>query len=267
MTRIAVVADVHADDYGSKVDPATGLNARWVDTIAMLCWVANDAHERGAEVLVVAGDLTEQRHPAPWRVAQIREAIAAFKGPVVLARGNHDGERAGRSIVDALSRDEWDGFTRPGVTQVAGAGIAVLPYLDAHRLRALPKYSDVPPAEAFAMLGDAFLDIARGLYVVASQVPGPTVLVVHQGLSGGLMSDTQAAFLGDQSLVVDTRALAAIGFDAIVAGHFHKHQILSTKPLVVYAGSPCRTDFGEEHQAKGYLLVDVEPGEASMTFV
>jgi DNA repair exonuclease SbcCD nuclease subunit len=80
------------------------------------------------------------------------------------------------------------------------------------------------------------------------------------------MSDTQAAFLGDQSLVVDTRALAAIGFDAVLAGHFHKHQVLSTHPLVAYAGSPYRTDFGEEHQTKGYLIVDVDE-TVSMEFV
>lgn len=280
MTRLAVVADVHADDYGSKVDPDTGLNARWVDSLAMLRWVANDAHERGADALIVAGDLTEQRHPAPWRVAQIGEALEAFGGPIVLARGNHDGERDGRSIVDVLAAGrDWYGFTKPGVTVVGqrlgvGTAIAVLPYLDAHRLRALPEYSTLAPAEAFRILADAFLDIARGLYVTAQALAPTQVLVVHQGLAGGLMSDTQAAFLGDQSLVVDTRALAAIGFDAVVAGHFHKHQVLSTDPLVAYAGSPYRTDFGEEHQAKGYLIVDVDSiddrgtlTDARMTFV
>lgn len=276
MTRLAVVADVHADDFGSKLDPATGLNARWIDSLAMLEWVARDAHERGADALIVAGDLTESRHPAPWRVAMIGEAIAAFGGPVILARGNHDGERDGRSVVDVLAagHENWHGFTRPGVTVVgqrAGVGlaVAVLPYLDAHRLRAIPEYSNVAPADSFRILGDAFIDIARGLYVQAAELAPTQVLVVHQGLAGGLMSDTQAAFLGDQSLVVDTRALAAIGFDAILAGHFHKHQVISTDPLVAYAGSPYRTDFGEEHQAKGYLVVDTEgwPGTLTMTFV
>lgn len=269
MTRLAVVADVHADDYGSKVDPETGLNARWVDTIEMLEWVAIDARNRHADALIVAGDLTEARHPAPWRVAQIQGALATFAGPVKLLRGNHDGERAGHSIVDVLSAGVpgWDGFTRPGVTVVGDTAVAMLPYLDQHRLRALPAYADVAPAEAFRILADAFLDIARGLYVEAQALAPVQVLVVHQGLAGGLMSDTQAAFLGDQSLVVDTRALAAIGFRAVLAGHFHKHQVLSTDPLVAYAGSPYRTDFGEEHQAKGYLIVDVDAAHADLAFI
>lgn len=261
MTRLAVVADVHADDYGSKVDPATGLNARWVDSLRMLRWVANDARQRRADALIVAGDLTESRHPAPWRVAQIAEALEDFGSyPVKLLRGNHDGERDGRSIVDVVAggRKGWEGFTRPGVTVVGDTAIAMLPYLDSHRLRALPEYSSLAPAEAFAALGEAFLSIARGLYVEASFRAERQVLVVHQGLGGGLMSDTQAAFLGDQSLVVDTRALAAIGFDAVLAGHFHRHQVLSEAPLIAYAGSPQRVDFGEQDQAKGYLLVDVD---------
>jgi len=269
MTRIAIVADVHADDFGSKIDPTTGLNARWLDSVGMLEWVANDARERGCDALIVAGDLTEARHPAPWRVAQIQGALAAFGGPVKLLRGNHDGERAGRSIVDVLTAGVpgWDGFTKPGITVVDDTAIAMLPYLDSHRLRAIAGYEDVPPAEAFRVLADAFLDIARGLYVQAQALAPLQVLVVHQGLSGGNMSDTQRAFLGDQSLVVDTRALAAIGFDAVLAGHFHLHQVLSTDPLVAYAGSPYRTDFGEENQSKGYLVVDVDGAIASMAFI
>ena len=269
MTRLAVVADVHADDFGSKVDPETGLNARWLDALAMLEWVAIDARQRGADALIVAGDLTESRHPAPWRVAHIKAALALFDGPVKLVRGNHDGMRNGASIVDVLAHGVpgWDGFSRPGITVVNDTAIAALPYLDAPHLRALPEYSTIPPAEAFRILADAFLDLARGLYVQAEALAPLQVLVIHQGLAGGLMSDQQHAFLGDTSLVVDTRALGAIGFDAVLAGHFHRHQVISTAPLVAYAGSPYRTDFGEEHQAKGYLLVEVDGAGASLAFV
>lgn len=259
MTKIAFTADLHCDDFGSKVDPATGLNARWTDTIGMARWIANDARSRGADVLVVAGDFSESRHPAPWRVAQIGAALAAFPGPVKLLRGNHDGIRAGLSIVDALAQDRpgWEGFSRPGITKVDDVAIAMLPYLDRAWLRAQPGFESTPDAEVYRVLAEEYLTIARGLFVQASALASRTVLVVHQSLAGGNMSDAQRAFLGDLSLVVDTRALGAIGFDATLAGHFHLHQVLSTDPLIAYAGAPYRTDFGEEHQAKGYLIVDV----------
>lgn len=260
MTRLAVLADPHCDDFGSKVDAATGLNARWVDTVAMVRWVANDAHERGADALIVAGDLSESRHPAPWRVAQIGSAIAAFPGPVILLRGNHDGLRAGLSIVDALAQDRpgWSGFSIPGIAKVGDVAIAAMPYLDRAWLRSQPAFESTPDAEVYRVLAEQYLTIARGLFVRAAAVASRTVLVIHQALAGGNMSEAQRAFLGDLSLVVDTRALGAIGYDAILAGHFHLHQVLSEDPLIAYAGSPYRTDFGEEHQAKGYLLVDVE---------
>lgn len=267
MTRIAFTADLHCDDYGSKVDPATGLNARWVDTVAMAEWVAQDANDRGADVLVVGGDFTEARHPAPWRVAQIKAALSTYGGPAVYVRGNHDGIRDGRWIGDVLADPATDSSfaSSPGVHLVGETAICAIPYLDRHHLRAMPGVETASEADVSAALGEAFLTIARGMF--AAVTAPAKVLVVHQALAGGLMSDSQAAFLGDQGLVVDTRALAAIGFDAILAGHFHKHQVLSTDPLVAYAGAPYRTDFGEEHQEKGYLIVDVEPGKATMEFV
>src|SRR5690349_14483436 len=103
MTRIAFTADLHCDDYGSRIDPATGLNARWLDTVAMARWIAQDANDRGADVLVVGGDFTESRHPAPWRVAQIKDALLTYGGPAVYVRGNHDGIRDGRWIGDVLA--------------------------------------------------------------------------------------------------------------------------------------------------------------------
>jgi exonuclease SbcD len=276
MTRLAVMADPHCDDFGSKIDPATGLNARWVDTVAMVRWVAEDAKARGADALIVAGDLSESRHPAPWRVAQIGAALAAFEGPVKLLRGNHDGARAGLSIVDVLAQDRpgWDGFSRPGITVVGDVAIAMLPYVDRAWLRAQPGFESVPDADVYRILAEQFLTIARGLYVAAQAVASRTVLVVHQALAGGNMSDAQRAFLGDLSLVVDTRALGAIGFDAILAGHFHLHQFLqggedgiNDVTPVVYAGSPYRTDFGEEHQEKGYLIVDISSTMSGIEFV
>lgn len=267
MTRIAFTADLHCDDYGSRIDPATGLNARWLDTIDMARWLATDAAARNADVLVVAGDLTESRHPAPWRVAQIREALGAFAGPIVYTRGNHDGIRDGRWIGDVLARPGLDtSFSIPGMRLVDDVVICTIPYLDVHWLRAQPALEAAAVADVNAALGEAFLTIARGLYAATGKA-GARVLVCHQALAGGLMSDSQAAFLGEQGLVVDTRALAAIGFDAILAGHFHKHQVMSTDPLVAYAGAPYRTDFGEERQAKGYLVVDVERRRVAMEFV
>jgi len=277
MTKLAITADLHASDYGRRVDPETGLNARFLDAVGIVRWIARDATARGCDALIVAGDITEERHPSPWRVALIRDALAEFDGPCILVRGNHDGVRAGRSAIDLLAAGLPDGrgHSRPGVTWVGRTAICALPYLDRHWLRAQPGYADVPDAEIFRVLGEQFLALARGLYAQAMQSHPDSdamVLVAHQGLAGGAMSEAQEAFLGDMSLVVDTSALAAIGFDAVLAGHFHRHQVLREAPLVAYPGSPHRVDFGEERDAKGYMLVDaamreVDDGGMAFEFV
>lgn len=266
MTRIAFTADIHADDLGKGIDPETGLDRRFLDTLRVLGWIAVDARERGCSALVVAGDFTERRHAEPWRVAMIGDELAKFQGPTILLRGNHDGIKGGQSIVDVLSlmlRDSH-GFSHPGLARVDTTIIATLPHLDARWLRTQPGMGSVPDADINRILGEQFVAIARGLYAQAQGWADVehVVLVVHQALAGGLMSDTQQAFLGDRSLVIDTGALAAIGFDAVVAGHFHLHQVLHRSPLVAYAGSPYRTDFGEQDQAKGYMVLDTADPDA-----
>lgn len=290
MTRIAFTADLHVDSYGTRIDPETGLNARLGDFLRTTRWVAEEASRRGCEALVVAGDFTERRHPAPWLVSQIRDALEIVPTPGLryYLRGNHDGEIAGGSIVTILD----DGLTtfglaRPEVLPVAGdptdAVLAFIPFLDRHWLRTQPGFETVPDAEIYQVLGEQFLTIARGLYAQAKAEAewsnAGVVLVCHQTLAGAEMSDTQRAFLGDLALVVDARALQAIGFEAVVAGHLHRHQVvlgdriapvgsqLSYVGPVLYTGSIERVDFGEEHETKGFVVADVGPGTFDWHFV
>jgi exonuclease SbcD len=278
VTRIAFCADLHVDSYGSRIDPGTGLNARLVDYLRTTAWVAEEARRRGAEALVIAGDFTERRHPAPWLVSRIRGALSSFPGRQVYLRGNHDGEIAGGSIVTLLDDgfDEQDeagrtGVSRPRIVLIDGdVVLACIPYLDRHFLRAQPGMEKVPDAEVYQVLGDQFLTIARGLYAEArADYPDAAcVLVCHQTLAGAHMSESQQAFLGDLGLVIDARALAAIGFEAVIAGHLHRHQVVLEEPCpVLYPGSIERVDFGEEHEAKGFIVADVEPGQFAWEFV
>src|ERR1035437_5253487 len=115
MTRIAFTADLHIDAYGQKIEPATGLNARLVDYLNTTRVVAERAFREGCEALVVAGDFTERRHPAPWRVSKIADELecSALKQRIFL-RGNYDGEIAGGSIVTVINDDDMNvGVSRP----------------------------------------------------------------------------------------------------------------------------------------------------------
>jgi exonuclease SbcD len=56
------------------------------------------------------------------------------------------------------------------------------------------------------------------------------------------------------------------GFAAVLSGHIHRHQVLSTDlrgrslaAPVMYPGSVERTSLAEKDEAKGYLLIEVQP--------
>jgi len=50
------------------------------------------------------------------------------------------------------------------------------------------------------------------------------------------------------------------GFDAVIMGHIHQHQVMSKDPLVAHIGSMERSDFGEAEDSKYFLIVDTGAG-------
>jgi exonuclease SbcD len=279
MTMIAFTADLHIDAYGPRFDPATGVNARLVDYLNTLQFVAEQARE--CDALVVAGDFSERRHPAPWLVSLIRGRLSHGPASQIYLRGNHDGEIAGGSIVSVLD-DGFDdpldaveqrrvGVSRPSLQAIGfDAVLACIPYLDRHWLRAQPGMEHVPDDEVFGILAEQIISIAAGLYAEAKRdyPDAGVVLVLHQTLAGARMSETQQAFLGDRGTVVDAGRLAAIGFEGVIAGHLHRHQSLEGLGCpVIIPGSIERVDFGEEREAKGFVLADVGPGRFEWRFL
>lgn len=266
MTRLAITADLHVDPYFDVRDPATGLNARELDMLRTLRWVAWTASNRGADALVVAGDYTESKAPAPApRIARIQEALLEGPERQLHVRGNHDREQAGDSIVTVLGRRPgWTGFAQPGFELVDDVAVCAIPYLDRAWYRAQTGNESKPESVAFRDLAEAYVVIARGLYVDAMNAgAGAAILVGHQQLAGGRMTDKQQAFLGDLDLVVDSRALAAVGYSAVVFGHVHRAQTVvdDTACPVLFVGSPERVDFAEEAEEKSFVVLDVERGE------
>jgi exonuclease SbcD len=70
-----------------------------------------------------------------------------------------------------------------------------------------------------------------------------------------------------QDLVIPKSVICRPRFSYIALGHIHKYQAINQRPLAVYAGSPERIDFGEEHDRKGFVLVDLDRHDATHQFV
>ena len=259
MTRLAILADVHADDY-------PGIPGRFEEILGTVRWVGRAAVEQGADALLCLGDYTESKRPvAASDTTLIAEAFAAGPARQVHVRGNHDALRRGRSIVDDLARTPgWSGYsTRPGFELVGDVAVCAIPFLHPAWLRAQPGMQLLPDAGIYQVLREYYLTIARGLFVDAARAGAQAaILVGHQQLAGGRMNESQQVFLGDLDTVVDSRALAGIGYSAIVFGHVHRGQTVIDDPAcpVLFAGSVERVDFAEELETKSFVLLDVDPG-------
>jgi exonuclease SbcD len=270
MTRVAVTADLHVDRYGTRRDPETGLNVRELDCLNTLRWIGEQARGFECEALIVAGDYVESKtNPRSGRVTRIAQSLYAGPDRQIHLPGNHDIADAGLSIVEDLATRApgWTGHTAPGFELVGDLGVCVIPHLSPAWWRTQPGKEALPDAEAYRELREHYLTIARGLFVKAERAGAKaSILVGHQQLSGGQMTERQQVFLGDLDIIVDAGALAAIGFAAVTFGHVHRAQTVLDNPdcPVVFAGSIERVDFAEQDERKSFMVVDVEDGRATI---
>jgi exonuclease SbcD len=94
----------------------------------------------------------------------------------------------------------------------------------------------------------------------------PAVLAAHGTVQGATYGSERSVMLGTD-LVLPPSLIVHPRFAYVALGHIHKHQMLNDHPPVIYSGSLDRIDFGEEHDDKGFVLVELEKGKAHWRFV
>jgi exonuclease SbcD len=94
----------------------------------------------------------------------------------------------------------------------------------------------------------------------------PTVLTFHGTIAGATFGSERAVMLG-HDLILPRSVIAQPGIDYVALGHIHKHQVIGNDPPAVYPGSLERVDFGEEHETKGFVVVDLQKGATTWRFV
>jgi DNA repair protein SbcD/Mre11 len=92
---------------------------------------------------------------------------------------------------------------------------------------------------------------------------GIRLLCFHQSVEGATVGPIDYVFRANPD-VIPGRAIPD-GFAAVLAGHIHRHQVLtralSGEPLaasVLYPGSTQRTSTAELHERKGYVTLELE---------
>lgn len=278
MIRLLHLADLHlgVENYG-HLDPATGLHSRLLDYLARLDEAIDGGIAAGADIVLIAGDTYKNRTPNPTHQREFARRIQRIRAaglPVFVLTGNHDvSPSLGRAhAVEIFNTLAVEGVTiadKPGLHRISTPGgelqIVALPWVTRHNLLTKEELRLASFAEVEAMLLgriERFLEAAN-----AELDPDlPAVLAMHGTLFGATYGAERSITLG-QDLVLPRSVVAQPNIDYIALGHIHKHQQVGELPPAVYAGSIERIDFGEEHEAKGYVLVELEKGDVRWRFV
>jgi DNA repair protein SbcD/Mre11 len=254
-------ADIHIgmENY-SKLDPETGLSTRLLDFLKTFDFIVDTAIKEDCDALIFAGDAYKTRDPNPTQQRGFGERIrrAAKKMPVILVVGNHDtpnaeGKANTLDIYSALEIDNVWVSRQPELLKIETKSgplqIVTLPWLHKNDYKSV--------GEKLNLLYEKITPDSPAIFLSHSEVVG-----AQYGSEKGMAIQNDVTI--PLSLLQDRR------LSYVALGHIHKHQVLSKpgdSPLIVYAGSPHRIDFGEEKEDKGVCLVEiVDPGQARMTF-
>lgn len=229
--KVAALADLHL--YGPRLDEQT----------RVLDEVATSIAKSGAELLLIAGDLTGKTSPHRATPAE-RNALLDFldkvECPTVIVRGNHDYP----GDWDVLNRLASDVYYSDQPERLDGDGWSVicLPWIDKADVRDAGSYS--------AGVRDLYASFIRELDSV-----GPNAFVLaHAAVSDAMIREGQPIVATDDPLL-SPDLLAIPGARAVLLGHYHHHQILECDVPACYIGSANYWEHGEPGP-KGWALWD-----------
>ncbi len=274
MIRILHTADLHlgVESYG-RLDPATGLSSRIGDCLAVLDQAVQAALDQEVDLFLFCGDAYKNREPSPTLQREFARRVGRLASngvAVFLLVGNHDlpnalGRATAVEIFDTLSINNIHVASRPGAYRVetrrGPLQVVALPWVTPSRILSKDEYKGLTLNEINRLVEDKLNSILRD--EISSLDPRvPAVLAAHVLVSGAKpSSEARMTLMQSRDALLMPSQVADPAFAYVALGHIHRHQVLNAFPPVVYSGSLQRLDFGEEKEEKGYMLVEIVPGQ------
>ena len=267
--RIIHFADLHigVENY-SRTDPETGLSTRLLDFLSALDQLVEYALTNKVDLVLLAGDAYKSRDPNQTQQREFASRLATLATagiPVFLLVGNHDLPNAmGRATaieifntLDVPRLHVGDTITNYLIETPSGPlQITALPWPKRSALLTREDTHGLSIEKVNERLQSLLSQAVRSL----SEKLDPTITAIlagHVTVDGAKLGSERAMMLGqDHSLRPSDLHLPT--YDYVALGHIHKHQVVRDNPLMVYAGSLQRVDFGEENDPKGFCVIDLD---------
>ena len=280
MVKILHLSDIHLGSGFShgKINPETGINTRLEDFVNTLRICIDRAIAEPVDLVLFGGDAFPDATPAPYVheafASQFRR-LADAKIPAILLVGNHDQHSQGNG---GASLSIYRTLVVPGFivgdtiathlidTQNGAIQIITLPWLNRSTLLTRPETEGLALSEVNELLIQKLQPVLEA-EIRRLDPKIPTVLLGHLMADRASLGAEKFLAVG-KGFTIPMSMLIREEFDYVALGHVHKHQNLnpSNDPPVIYPGSIERVDFGEEKEAKGYILLEVQPGSAEWEF-
>jgi len=266
--KIIHFADLHlgVESYG-RIDPATGLSSRLNDFLSALDQVVDYALDNGVDLVLFCGDAYKSREPSQTQQREFAKRINRLSTsgiPIFLLIGNHDlpnaiGRATTTEIFDTLAVKNVYVSNRPDIYKIPTSSgtvqIVSLPWLRRSALLTKEETKNL----TFDQINQKLQEVLTN--IITAAIPKlnpelPAILAAHVWVTGAKVGSESLMTIGQEHVLLPSN-IAHPEFDYIALGHIHKHQVLSTNPPVVYAGSLERLDFGEEEDVKGFCTVEI----------
>lgn len=208
--------------------------------------IISEARQRGTELLLISGDLFDSNRSADILRPGLRDIFSSLPFRVIVIPGNHDMEAYGPDMnfgnsIEVLTRQPFEKVEFKDLT------ITGIPYIN-------QDFNDLVP------LLEKSIDKSK-----------ENILMIHCSLDIPYVAEDE---YGDENrqmyLPVSSKILGNIGFDYILAGHFHSRVIetrISEKTIFVYSGSPVSITRKERGKRRMTFLDTEAPISERLSFI
>lgn len=273
--KIIHFADLHigVENY-SRLDSESGLSTRLLDFLKAFDTLVDYAISEKVDLVVFAGDAYKSRDPNQTQQREFAKRIKRLSEngiPTFLLVGNHDlpnsiGRATTADIFSTLGVENVYVSQKPEIVKIdtkSGAiQVASLPWL--RRSTMISQLSKNNETElSFEKINERIQGLLTSVidsHANKLDAKLPSILAAHVWVSEASLGSERSMTIGQEHVLLLSN-VANQKFDYVALGHLHKAQVLSEKPPVIYSGSMERVDFGEEHDDKGFYLINIKENE------
>jgi len=243
--KILQTADNHLGETAySRIDASTGLNARGLDFLNSFKNILDIALKEHVDVLLVVGDFFTRVNPHPRYLLEVMKGLKKLSKENVVAifvSGNHETPKTVTTVNPLSLLGQMDNVhvvLEPTSIEIDGIDFVCVP---------APTVFDEIKNLFSPLLQKALKDSKSERKILATHLPLGQATISSER--------TLESFIGE---CADIKQIPN-KFVYSALGHMHKFQQLGQEGMpIVYSGSSERCEWGEEHDDKFAILIEIE---------